>query len=511
MDAWERLVATALVGTDRQTPTSPGGEAAVTALVDQLDWHQPEQALLGAAGAIALHRQIGQHPLQPDWPTIEPCALDDSPTVSTAIARHLDTAMNTYPEVLPELLSLIAQAGQRIPERQLPRLLQMGQQTAALRPSVAAVGGQRGQWLAAQQPEWSYARVGGTDGFSLDSPQIQDIWANGRRSERLLLWQRWREAAPAAARAALEAVWATESAKNREAFINGLETSLTMADEPFLEAALSDRAKSVRQATANLLAKLPESRLCQRMAERVQPLVQLRGKGKRLTIEVTLPAAWESAWEHDGVNPKARSDQGQRGWWLEQILAATPLDIWGDPIAAIRALTGHPWQAILSSGWEVAALYQQRTDWAAAFLGNLESQILDDALIGQLLALLPLSQQKQWLQARLPSRPNEEDVIRWLLLVVRSSQPWDLAFSKRVLKQLTVAAKNSSRQAIGLAYETRNLRLTLHPDLAPEVAIALEDVTSDANSPRHWESSLLELLKYLSFRQEMHRAFPDES
>lgn len=508
MDAWETLVATALVGTDRQTPAAPGGETAVTTLVDQLDWHQPEQALLGAAGAIALHRQIGQQPLQPNWPTVEPCALDDLPGVSTAIARHLDTAMNTYPEVLPELLSLIAQAGQRLPERQLPRLLQMGQQTSALRPYVAAVGGQRGQWLAAQQTDWSYARVGGAHGFSLDSPQLQDIWANGRRSERLLLWQRWREAAPAAAREALEAVWTTESAKNREAFINGLATNLTMADEPFLEAALSDRAKGVRRAAIELLVRLPPSRLCQRMAAYIAPLVQLTDSGQTLQIAVTLPASYDPDWERDGVPAKAQAGQGERGGWLEAILAATSLEIWGDPTAVVRALRGHPWQAVLIPGWGMAAHRQQRADWAEAFLNDSEPPLANDVLLGQLLALLTPFQQEQWLRARLPTRPSAEDVTRWLLLVIQSAQRWDLAFSQLILEQLTTLVKDRSRVAYSLAYETRNLRLTLHPDLVPTVAIALEEVTKDANSPRHWESSLLELLKYLNFRREMHRAFP---
>jgi hypothetical protein len=516
MEPWQALVATALVGTGRQTPEPPGGEGALKVLLDELDWSQPEGALLGAVGAIALHQQIGQQPPQKDWPTVEPCSLEDAPVIKTAIARHLDTAISTYPDVLPELLSLIAQAGQRVPERQLPRLLQLGQQTSALRPYVAAVVGKRGQWLAAQQPDWSYARVGGVHEFSLDLPQLQYIWANGRRSERILLLQRWREADPGAARAALEAVWVTASAKDREAFINALEINLTMADEPFLEAALSDRAVSVCRVAANLLVRLPESRLCQRMASRLQPLVQLKGEGDRLQIDVSLPQSYHNEWEKDGLSPSIgvsrRETVSQRkggtfSLYLELMLAAAPLDVWGDPVVVLRVLQDHPWETLLTAGWALATLRQQRTDWADAFLHILESQILDDALISQLLALLTPERQEQWLRGRLPNKPSEEDGIRWLLLVIRSSQHWNLAFSRLILAQLMSVAQDSSRNTYGLPYEMQNLRLTLHPDLAPDVAIALREISEKSVARRYWENKLSGLRNCLSFRREIRRAF----
>ncbi|MBE9101787.1 DUF5691 domain-containing protein [Vacuolonema iberomarrocanum] len=507
MEPWQTLVATALVGTGRQTPTAPEGEGNLKHLLDQLDWSQPEQSLLGAAGAIALHQQIGQQPAKKDWPTVEPCSLEDRRCIQMATARHLDTALSTYPEVLPELLSLIIEAGQRVPEWQLPRLLQMGYQTSELRPYIAAAVGKRGQWLAAQQPNWGYAQAGDANTFLSNSSQMQAVWQNGRRSDRVLVLQRWREADPNAARAALEAVWSTESAKDREAFIAVLQTNLTIADEPFLETALSDRAKSVRQIAVNLLVQLPRSRLCQRMAQRIQPLVQLSDEGDSLQIDVTLPSNYDPDWKRDGIQAEGRSPERQQGGWLEQIIAATPLDMWGDPVVAIRAISGHPQQAILMPGWGLAVHHQQRIDWADAVLNNPMSQLLDDVMVGQLLALLTPQRQERWLKARLPDNPNEEDITHWLLLLVQRLQPWDLAFSRLIFEQTMALANDSSRNAYSFTSEIRNLRLTLHPDIAAEVAIAVENYSNDANASRHWKRSLLALLKYLNFRREMHRVF----
>ena len=44
-----------------------------------------------------------------------------------------------------------------------------------------------------------------------------------------------------------------------------------MDDEPFLESALDDRSREVRQQAADLLTRLPDSRLALRMAERAGP------------------------------------------------------------------------------------------------------------------------------------------------------------------------------------------------------------------------------------------------
>ncbi|NJN32764.1 MAG: hypothetical protein HC824_21890 [Synechococcales cyanobacterium RM1_1_8] len=53
-DLWQSLVGTALMGTERQPPSPPPSpaqaEEALGTVLNQLDWHQPERALLGAAG-----------------------------------------------------------------------------------------------------------------------------------------------------------------------------------------------------------------------------------------------------------------------------------------------------------------------------------------------------------------------------------------------------------------------------------------------------------------------------
>ena len=158
MDRWQSYVGTALVGTDRQAPEPPPtGGSALTATLEQLDWTQPEIALLGAAGAIALHKKVGWQPEKQTFATVKPCNPEDLPCCSDRLIKLFDKAADKHPVVLPELLGLIASMQQRIPAKRLPQLLKLGERKKELRPSIQQVLGARGRWLAAQNSRWQYA------------------------------------------------------------------------------------------------------------------------------------------------------------------------------------------------------------------------------------------------------------------------------------------------------------------------------------------------------------------
>ncbi|MDJ0704419.1 MAG: DUF5691 domain-containing protein [Leptolyngbyaceae cyanobacterium MO_188.B28] len=513
MEWRQRLTSTALIGTDRQTPQPPEAEDALTTVVKQLDWGQPEQALLGAAGAISLHQQVGRQPMNKALPPLVPCSLDDLPCCSARTARHLVVALTEQREVMSELLELMAVAGQRAPHALLPRLLILGQQTAKLRPQISQALGKRGQWLAAQNPAWAYGRVHTLDDFAPEAPDSQKIWREGDRSERALFLQQWRQVDPDTAREALEAIWSSELAKDRETLIAGLSVQLSMADEPFLEKALSDRAQGVRKLAAGLLVQLPESDLCQRMAQRAQTFVQLQTKGKDFKIDVTLPESCEKDWERDGVNPKPPGKAGKRAGWLTQILASAPLDVWqADPAAAIApAIADNEWRDLLIQGWGLAAWRQHKLDWVDALISQFSLPEFDPDLLADLLALFPSERREQILRDKLPPlRTKDEDLTSWLYQVAQGSQPWSLDFSRLVLKQLLSLLTTSQTNRYKLFYPVRNMALTLHPDLAPEASEVMLALSQEKHFA-YWRNTLNEFLSCLTFRQDIHQAFEDTS
>ncbi|NEO83021.1 MAG: hypothetical protein F6J87_01995 [Spirulina sp. SIO3F2] len=507
MEQWQTLVATALMGTGRQAPTPPTGEGALATTLSQLDWSQPEQAILGAAGAIALHQAVGQQPQQQDWQPIEPGSTEHFPIIAPSIARHLETAIDNDPELLPELLTLIAQTQQRIPERLLPRLLNLGQRHTELRHHITPVIGQRGQWLATRKENWRYGRVGDIQSFNPNAPEAQELWHNGRQSERLLFFQRWREVDPDGARAALATIWPKAAAREREGLTQILETSLSMADEPFLEAALDDRAPSVRKAVVQLLIKLPESRLCQRMATRLH---QLQASDQQGLLSVSAPKTYEPDWERDGLPKRVPAKRGEQGWWLEQMVAAAPLDIWGDPARAMAAIAKGRWQHELRAGWELAAQRQKRADWADVILTQINWPIAGGnqqkrRTIRQLLALLTPSRREHHLQAQLSNNAFHGD---WLELMSECANQWTLAFSQVVLEQLTkIMIQRGSTRYSAVRSFLDHFRLTLHPDLAPEVAQAVAELPAKTNSMHLFERHCFKLIETLTIRREFWQHF----
>ena len=248
----------------------------------------------------------------------------------------------------------------------------------------------------------------GLRGFSFDSFQSQEIWAHGRREKRLFLFRRWRESDPHGAREALEKVFSKERTRDRAAFVGLMEINLTMADEPFLEATLGTRAKNVSREAIRLLARLPKSRLCQRMAERVQKFVQLTENDGGLHIDITIPEVYETGWERDGISEEAPVSETQRDWWLKTILSATPLDIWGAPSQVLAVVQKHPHRKVFVCGCAMATQNQRRLDWADAFFHYLGPSTEDRYIDIQLKVLRNQEQQERWLRERLPRQPGEE-------------------------------------------------------------------------------------------------------
>jgi hypothetical protein len=134
----------------------------------------------------------------------------------------------------------------------------------------------------------------------------------------------------------LRTTWSEDPAEAREAFLRSLQAGLSMADEPFLEEALDDKRKGVRQAAMELLAKLPDSRHGQRSRERVAPFLLLDeqkgllGKLRKRKLIVALPSALDKAAQRDGIElkPPAQRKIGERAFWLAQMVSLVPPAYW---------------------------------------------------------------------------------------------------------------------------------------------------------------------------------------
>ncbi|MBV8642765.1 MAG: hypothetical protein JO225_02475 [Candidatus Eremiobacteraeota bacterium] len=426
---WSALLAAAVVGTQREHAASaPSGDVEIDALLVLPQDESPETDLLRRATVLGLARRAGTIPLAL---TVRiDAALDDAaprctPEAANDLAQLL--AAGGDAALLPEWLSLAAQARVRAPEELLPALLAAGGARRELRPSVAAVAGARGAWLGAQQPAWSYAAGG-------DDPRR--AWDEGDRPARVLALTALRADDSGAARELLVAEWESIAPADRAPFVEVLGTGLSSADEPFLEAALDERRKEVREAAAVLLARLPDSRLATRASELATAFVRVKRRViGAASLEVELPPACTPAMRRDGIEEKPRNGVGERAWWLEQIVARVPPSHWSgmklEPrdVLALAARNEHA-QALLRGLAQATASYADDA-WRCAWVDDVS---LEPTVRLRALAAGGAPASSAYLAAA--ARALDANAPRAGEVALAIAGPWNVPFSSAVARYL---------------------------------------------------------------------------
>jgi hypothetical protein len=448
---WEAVVSAALVGTDRRPVPATGLDPVLDAsLADR----PPDAALLGAAAALAAHRRAG---FLPPWrpPPPAPAARDDRPAVPAGALQLLALLLDGHvavagatDELVAEWLDRAARGGWRVPRGWHVALLDLASRRPERRAAVAALVGPSATWLGERNPVWAWA--------ALRSPSVDPAaFALATRAERRALLARVRADDPAAGRALLASTWERSPAAERAELLQVLETGLGPDDEPTLEAALDDRAASVRTVAAALLDRLPTSARAGRMATRLAPLVRVTGRLRR-SLVVDRPGEPDAAARRDGIVDPPPGQAGERATWLVQLIAATPLGWWTThlalPAADVVALGADEPELLL--GWQHAAQAQRDATWAALLAAVVPTP--------ELLALLDPVAAERVATTALRGAKTAAAVAR---LAVALPGPWSPATSALVLARLQAVDSTVALRVAAPALAGR-----LDPSLAGDVA-----------------------------------------
>lgn len=369
MNQWTDWTAAALLGTGRGfTPGSLPGQ-----LNELLADSAAEQCLLRAAGILAAAQQaaltVSPSAEPPPAPALPETAVPVVEPESIALLARIIEQGRT--PLLAEACRLLTAAGRRLPLRLLPRALELGRQSVALREPLRQALGQRGAWLAAQNPDWKFAALASVE---LDEPRI---WDEGDARQRAAYLRRLRISDPAEARRLLEEAFPGETARDRALLLPALAESLGAEDEPFLAATLAgDRSKEARVIAADLLSRLPNSDFARRMTARLDACLRDERKRLRVVTVIEPPPAFAPDWKADALEeqPPAQVKFGERAWWLLQIVSRAPLAWWEtrlalDPEQILAWAARSEWKAALLAGFRAALSRQPgQAVWTAALL-----------------------------------------------------------------------------------------------------------------------------------------------
>lgn len=438
---WAALQQSALVGAERLAVPSiftqgmdrsaPASQQALQAALLQPADSKAVQVLRATAVAAVLER-AGWQPgsAQPQQAAAAIAAPVPPPAEESRPAPQGEPLLGLLGEVLqgnaPELLALalasLDEAGQRLPYPLLVAALHQGRQSVELRQWLTPVLGERGRWLAAQNPQWAYAH-----GVQ-ETADAEQIWQEGSLEQRVALLAQQRATDPEGARTRLEASLKELSARERAPMVQSLARGLSADDEALLEKLLGDRSKDVRESAASLLSCLPQSPHSQRMGAWLQAMLSQDAKGD---WQIEPPEEGNKDWERDGITlqPPAYI-KGQRAWWLQQLVALTPLDFWQQQLGKTPEQLWEwsrrsDWKTALRQGWLTALRAQRNVRWLP-LIQSMESDSRSSDVLPLLMAELSAAEREtQWL-AQLQAKLGKSAFIDAIQRIDEAMGPTDL-------------------------------------------------------------------------------------
>lgn len=507
MSAWSELERAAMLGTRRTRPKLPPIAPSLDRVLNQLESDDPAHDLLRAAGMLELYEQAGRIPARLQADRRPPPAAEERPPCPPAAARYLAQMLDSnLRDLLPEFLGALDGAGYRLPETLLPNMLAHGYTRSALRPLILPLIGNRGRRLAARHKQWHYAAV---DPHSWQS--VRRAWERASAARRPSLVAQLRAMAPDQGRALLESGWRAESDQQRLRLIKQLLASLSAADEPLLETALDDRSRLVRRQAADLLARIPGSRLSARVSAYV-PRYLAWTPGETRQITVRLPQV-TPAMRRDGVTGALNAKPAHaRSQEIVQLIGSVPLAYWQEawgcrPRELLEAIPSTAWPRTLTSGFALAAERQEDAAWSRRIIEVFGVTPVTTKLIPVLSPadLRALTLRSLASERVLPTGPGAH-TSPLLNIVRRWPGPWDVETAARLVELFAARFRATAheKRANAAALNTIGDRfLSLARQAEPELLPEAQRLLGDTEKLGCWRSTAREFLYLLSLRREM--------
>jgi hypothetical protein len=508
--AWDRTTALATLGLARHTPAIddllPDGAVKLPA-------GSLEQGVLRCAAAALLMQLAGRRsPAAAFAAPVRAGSLAEGTIADAALRRLARLSAEGPKELIGEWLTTALKSGKVLPPQWIPPIFET--LAAEMRMEYAPLFGQRIHWLASQDARWNIEGAG--------KEFEESDWLTGSIPERSALLRRVRATDPGAGRAWVEATWSTDAPEAREAFVQAFRYGLSSADEPFLEKALDDKRKGVRQAAAENLARLPDSAFVQRSLMRLQPLLEFeprpRGLLARLSsrkLRIDLPQALDKAAVRDGLEtkPPANLKVGERSFQFMQMLSIPPPAQWSrrfdcTAVELLEAAGRSDYAQEIFTALCSACVRHPDAEWICALCASWRSRATEQdpnvaAGIATLLAALPAEARDQQLQTEVSALRSQGSTDLGMHLLACSNHAWSSATTAVAFDLLLNHIRGSGGANHALS------RSSLEPwgrrVEAATAAAAAKQVLEKIGPESPARNAVEQLLDLIEFRIDMHK------
>lgn len=269
-----------------------------------MDASDPETRLLRCAGLLYVWQRAGQKAPETGFPELTVAPTETRPVCSPVYGDLLKKIFSTPAFFGPVTTYLV----QKIDEKQLvvpPEYLVLLLNWATTgnnkknSPEIRRIAGERGAWLARQNPDWEHI---------IEQPAAQK-WQDGTAAERIQYLIHLRQTDPEQSAALMERAWAGESLRERREWLRMLLSTPSSEELDFVarvyDALLTEKGKlssgqlELRHLAASILLGSPETRLCRETVAALAPYFQRQTKlmGLQQSCKIKLPAGEDTFFQ----------------------------------------------------------------------------------------------------------------------------------------------------------------------------------------------------------------------
>ncbi|HEX8022532.1 DUF5691 domain-containing protein [Mucilaginibacter sp.] len=499
MRAWESIINTAMLGTDKPAPVIadlPEEVAIIANAIDSTATLDKEERYLQKAAVIYNYRQSGFVPFQKNDLTVNKADEETKPYCPDVADAVLNEILAEDNDPLLKLwLQQCSERGQLLLPGVLPAIMDKSKGNNTLSPLVIECSGSRGAWLSKLNPKWDFF-VNQTD---------EEIWQTGTPTQRIELLKKIRKSTPDKAREWLQQTWAQENAANKLELLKTLLVNRSPADLPFLESLLTEKGQKVKDEAINLLKQIPGSSIVKQYEEILRQSIILKkekallGMMTKVSIQQKLPEVVDEHIFKTGIERLAsieklvgvkQTNTTDEIFILYQLIGWVPPSFWVKqfevPAAqVVEYFDKYTTDMVGAVGMAVARFGEY--EWMQYFL-HVENKFFDD------------------FADRLPRQERDEYILRIFKqetdsLVHTALFCKDEWGDKLALKVIAGMADNP--------YKYNRQTINQHIGLIPiGVLNQIENITSQQEALRPtWDKTRNHLINLLSLKQQTLKAF----